>query len=103
MNRDEILERSRKEKKDEGIEFAMNRGRRIGTVGISAVFIILATINIWKGINNYALFAVFWTYAGLESIGKYSITKGRLLLITSICTTLAGLLYFVCYIHYVMG
>ena len=33
MNRDEILQRSRAEKEDEGKTFLENRGRRFGVVG----------------------------------------------------------------------
>ena len=32
MTKEEILERSRKEKKDEGTEYMMNRGRRYGVM-----------------------------------------------------------------------
>lgn len=103
MNKDEILERSRKEKKDEGLEYAMNKGRRIGTAGMSAMFIIIVIFNLTKGINNYAVFAIFWTYIGLENLGKYTVTRERKLLFGSIACILAGLLYLVSYILYVMG
>ncbi len=103
MNKDEILERSRKEKKDEGIEYAMNKGRRIGTAGMSAMFIVLVVFNLVKGINNYSIYAIFWTYVGLENLGKYTVTKGRPLLIGSIAGILAGVLYLGCYILHVMG
>lgn len=103
MNKDEILERSRKEKKDEGLEYAVNKGRRIGTAGMSAMFIALVIFNLLEGINNYAIFALFWTYVGLENLGRYTVTKGRTLLIGSIAGILAGLLYLVCYILHVMG
>lgn len=103
MNKDEILERSRREKKDEGLEYAMNKGRRIGTAGMSAMFIVLVIFNLMKGINNYAIFALFWTYIGLENLGKYTVTRERKLLVGSIAGILAGLLYLVCYILHVMG
>lgn len=34
MTKEEILERSRKEKKDEGTEYMMNRGRRYGVMAV---------------------------------------------------------------------
>lgn len=37
MTKEEILERSRKEKKDEGTEYMMNRGRRYGVMAMSSI------------------------------------------------------------------
>lgn len=36
MNKEEILSRSRNEKKDEGVEYAESRARRIGELGMFA-------------------------------------------------------------------
>jgi len=98
MNKDEILEKSRREKKDEGIEYAMNNGRRLGTVGMSIMFVILLVYNLLKGIDSDALHAVFWTYIGLDNLGRYRITKEKSLLIGAVAGTLAGVLFFVTYI-----
>ena len=48
MTKEEILERSRKEKKDEGTEYMMNRGRRYGVMAMSSMFIILAVFNLYQ-------------------------------------------------------
>ena len=49
MNRDEILQRSRAEKEDEGNTFLENRGRRFGVVGFCAMYILLVVFNFATG------------------------------------------------------
>ena len=41
MNRDEILAKSRKEKNDEGLREAQNKGRRIGTAAFACMVIVI--------------------------------------------------------------
>ena len=98
MNKEEILAKSRKEKKDEGVEYAMNRGRRIGTAGMAIMFLILLIYNFIKGLDNYAVFAMFWTYIGFESYGKYSVTKQKSILVGAIAGIIAGILFLANYI-----
>ena len=49
MNRDEILQRSRAEKEDEGNTFLENRGRRFGVVGFCTMYILLVVFNFATG------------------------------------------------------
>ena len=57
MNRDEILQRSRAAKEDEGNTFLENRGRRFGVVGFCAMYILLVVFNFATGQSSYALHA----------------------------------------------
>ena len=52
MNREEILEKSRKEKQDEGMLNAENRGRKLGMVAFCIVFIAIMLINFCTGHSN---------------------------------------------------
>ena len=75
MKKEEILARSRQEKADEGIEYAMNRGRSAGVRALSVMFLVLCAFNYWKGITNYAIFALYWSYLGFECYGRYQVTS----------------------------
>ena len=66
MNRDEILQRSRAEKEDEGNTFLENRGRRFGVVGFCTMYILLVVFNFATGQSSYALHALFWGYTALD-------------------------------------
>lgn len=96
----EILAKSRLEKKDEGVEFAQNKGRGIGISGMMIVFVFLMLYNLVKGKDNDAIFALFWTYTGLESYGQYKIRKEKALLVAGIAGMIAGVTYL---INYVVG
>lgn len=77
MTKEEILERSRKKKKDEGTEYMMNRGRRYGVMAMSSMFIILAVFNMYQGQDNNQILAIFWAYLGYESYGMYTATHQK--------------------------
>ena len=98
MKKEEILARSRQEKADEGIEYAMNRGRSAGVRALSVMFLVLCAFNYWKGITNYAIFALYWSYRGFECYGRYQVTRQKGLLVTAVLGLLAGLLFLVCYL-----
>ncbi len=98
MDKEEILAKSRKESKDEGIEYAKNKGRGIGLMAMSAMFIALIIYNLVKGLNNYAIFALFWIYLGFESYGRYRFTKGKAELIGAAAGIITGVAFFILYI-----
>ncbi len=47
MNKEEILEKSRKEKSDEGLIAAENQGRKIGIGVFCGVFVFIILFNIF--------------------------------------------------------
>lgn len=79
MEKDEILEKSRKEKRDEGKEFIFDKGRKSGTIGMMAIFFILAVYNLYTNhkSENFALLSVIFGYLSCESFGMYYVTKRK--------------------------
>jgi hypothetical protein len=98
MKKEEILEMSRDEKKDEGVEYANNAGRKIGVVAMMSVFCFLMAYNLIKGLDNYAVFALFWIYTGFESYGRYRVTGGKAVLTAAVLGIVAGVAFLICYI-----
>lgn len=91
MNRDEILAKSRQEKKDEGMRDAENRGRRAGFAAFTVVFIIIIMINFINGRPNYGPLAMFWIYVSAEAYPKYCFTQRKAYLVSVIAGSLAAI------------
>lgn len=98
MNKNEILEKSRRANIDESEIFAMNKGRKLGILVMMAMSIILIVFNLVKGENNSAIFALFWTYLGFEGYGRYKFTKNKIELIGAILEIITGIVFFAEYI-----
>lgn len=103
MNREEILEKSRIEKRDEGMESASNAGRKVGMIAFCVLFIVIVMLNFFNGKQNYAVFALFWAYMAGEAYPKYQFTKQKSYLITTICGGIASLASFASFIIEMMG
>ena len=52
MTKEEILARSRNEKKDEGTEYIASRGRRWGVAAMSLMYLALIVFNWFNGQDN---------------------------------------------------
>ena len=98
MNKEEILAKSRKEGKDEGVAYAQDKGRRIGISAMTIMFLVIIIYNLAKGLTNNAVFALFWTYLGFESYGKYRFTKGKTELTGAVAGIFAGITFFITYL-----
>ncbi len=103
MKKEDILDKSRKESNDEGKQYAENKGRRIGVAAMCIIFIIVTIYNLLEGLNNYAVFALFWTYFGFESYGKYRFTKGKSELVTAVAAIVSGVVFLIVYIMTTLG
>lgn len=79
MERDRILEKSRKEKRDEGKEFTFDKGRKCGVAGMLIIWLFLAVFNLYTNhkATNYALTSVFTGYLSCESFGIYYTSKRK--------------------------
>lgn len=84
MKKDEILNRSRQEKRDEGMEYVKNNGLKIGFVAFSLVFIFIVIFNFFMGMQNHSVFALYWTFFAVAIIPKYQFTKNKAYLIAII-------------------
>lgn len=98
MTKEEILARSRNEKKDEGTEYIASRGRRWGVAAMSLMYLALSVFNWANGQDNDQLLAVFWAYLSFEEYGMYKVTHERSRLIAAILGLVAAVLFAVCYV-----
>lgn len=93
MKKEDILAKSRAENRDEGVEYAANKGRYYGVKALCAIFIVLVLFNSYRGASNYSVFAMFWMYCGFESIGKFRANGSKAWLITGIFGVGAAILF----------
>lgn len=98
MDKKEILERSRREKPDEGAEYITQKGRALGITVMMGVFIFIMIYNLCKGIPNDQVASIFWSYGAAESFGRYRITKTRTMLITTILCSISAILNLINYL-----
>lgn len=103
MTKEEILRRSREEKKDEGIEFVRNKAAHWGIVGILLVFCVLVIFNLFTGQDSASIQAMFWSYLGMQNLGWYYHDRTKSNLIIAILGIICGVLNLINYIFYVLG
>ncbi|RRD94122.1 hypothetical protein EII17_09170 [Clostridiales bacterium COT073_COT-073] len=99
MNREEILQKSRQEKKDEGVQFMLSRGYKIGRITFLVTCIILFIYHGFVGIHGHNLILILtlvMAYFTGETFAHYSYKKERILLILTVIQLLLTvfLLYF---------
>ena len=99
MKKDEILQKSRQSNNDEGIEYAENRGRKIGFIAFS-LFIFIYIFNLFFGDPRtfYAISPLFWIFMAGEAYGKFCFTKKGVYLITTIAACISSILFTVKFI-----
>lgn len=93
MEKEEILAMSRAEKKDEGAEYVMDKGRRYGIAAMTMIYLALLVFNMIYHQNSYTLFAMYWIYLGFEFLGRYKVTKKSVLLCGSIASVVLGIVF----------
>lgn len=105
MNKEEILEKSRQSKKDEGIEYAENQGRKIGFIAFSFLFVFLTIFNLFFGESStfYAISSLLWAFIAAVGYGKYHFAKQKLYLITVIAASIASVISVVNYVLTTLG
>lgn len=98
INKDQILNKSRKENKDEGMEYAENRGRKLGFAAMFIFYISLITFDFFMGKINYAPLSLYCAYIAAESIPKYLFTRKKTYLVSVIGGFTSAILLFVNYV-----
>lgn len=93
MKKEEILERSRAEKKDEGVAYALDKGRLYGITGMTLLYLALLIFNRCFNQNNSSLFAMYWTYLAFEMFGRYRIIKRKSSLAFGVVSIAAAILF----------
>lgn len=93
MKKEDILEKSRQSRKDEGVEYAENQGRKIGFIALTLLFAVLAILSLlfWQIGTLHAVSSLFWTYFSVEAYGKYRFTKKKAYLILSVFGSIAAI------------
>jgi len=105
MEKEKILEISRKSKQDEGMEYAENQGRKIGYVVISALYIVLVVFSLFFGQTGtlHAMFTLFWAFVAAEAYGKYRFTGKKTFKVTVIAGSIASVCFLACFIIDTLG
>lgn len=98
MDKEEILRKSREEQRDEGQEYADNRGRKLGISAMTAVMVILVIFNAANDESVYAVLGMYWIYLGFEALGKYRVAKERTMLVSTVAGVFAGAVFVLCHI-----
>ena len=75
MEKQDILEKSRREKRDEGVTYAENAGRRYGMIAFCLLNSAVILYNLVKGLDSYLPLALFWGYLAAEGLGKYQVRR----------------------------
>lgn len=86
MDRNEVLERSRKENqlRDEGVQDAQQKGRRVGAAGFFLFVAIVIVYNMVLGISISLPVAFMLVYLTCQAWGQYVERRDTIVLITGI-------------------
>ena len=98
MDKNEILEKSRQEKTDEGVTYAENKGRRYGEIGFCLLIIALIIYNGIKGLDSYLPMSLLWAYLAAQDLGKYQARRERRFLWGIVFGAIASLCFLLCYV-----
>ncbi|SCK01813.1 Uncharacterised protein [uncultured Clostridium sp.] len=98
MDKEEILSKSRQEKKDEGVEFVENKGRKIGFTVFTCVYVFILACNVEMGRSSYEVNALLFTFLSSEAVLKYKFTHKNKYLIFSIVSIIITIFSLVKYI-----
>lgn len=98
MEKQDILEKSRQEKSDEGVTYAENRGRRYGMIAFGLLNAAVIVYNLVKGLDSYLPLALFWGYMAADGLGKYQVRRERNSLWMVVFGAIASLCFLLCYV-----
>lgn len=94
MDKKKILEKAKKEKKDEGYEVAEIKGQQLGF----SIFLTLM-FNLINRKNNDAIYSLFWCFFSGKFYQRYKFSENRINLIGTVVT---GIISFLSLINYTM-
>ena len=100
MDKNEILEKSRKENllHDEGVLNARDKGRQWGVVGFLALCVLVMAYHLIRGLDNSLPMTFFLGYLSCEAFGQYRIRKEKIFLFSGIIGTVGALASLASYI-----
>ncbi len=103
MRREEILEKSRTNKEDEGEHYIENKSRKYGVIAFTTMFFVITIFNHIYKIDNKIASILFLAYLSAEAFGRYKTGNERFFLITTIAGALASVLNFIIYALVAVG
>ena len=104
MDKEEILEKSRKENqtRDEGLLHAQEKGRRWGVYGFLLLFILIQSYNLVLGLHSELPSIFFMGYVACESLGQYGFQGKKIFLVAGLMAALACVLNLADYIKHTL-
>ncbi|MEG3074413.1 MAG: DUF6442 family protein [Ruthenibacterium sp.] len=101
MTKKEILEKSRAESNDEGMENAELKGLKIGYICFIILFMLMIVFNLFYGApeTGHALQALFWAFFASLTYGRYRFKKQNIMLFTVIVAGLCSLFNVINYVN----
>ena len=98
MKKDEILEKAREEKKDEGIDNVNNKGLSLGYKIFILLSVILIVFNRFNNIKSYDILSLMFGFSVAESYSRYKFMKEKSLLVSVVGFSLACIVFLICHI-----
>lgn len=100
MDKNEILEKSRKENqlRDEGVLHAQEKGRKWGVVGFLSLFIAVQIYQLVLGLDNSLPQTFFLGYVACEALGRYQARRKKHLLVVGCLGAVGSLLSLASYV-----
>ena len=104
MDKNEILEKSRKENqlRDEGVLHAQEKGRKWGVVGFLSLLIAVQIYQLLLGLDTNLPQAFFMGYISCEALGEYGFRRKKSYLGLGIVAALACVLNLAVYIKHTL-
>lgn len=103
MNKEEILEKSRMENKnqDERERTVAAQANTYGMLGMAVIFIILFLIRFFvKGGNAYDLFAMYFGFIAVSSVYRWKVLGGKAAAVSAVMMSVITVIWMVLYIIY---
>ena len=89
MDKEEILQKSRQERNDEGLVAARGQGQKVGVGAFCVVFAVIVAFNFANGLSSYAPMAMFWAFLAAEAYPQYRFTKNKGYLVATVAGAIA--------------
>jgi len=100
MKKDEILEKAREEKKDEGIDNVNNKGLSLGYKIFILLSVILIVFNRFNNIKSYDILSLMFGFSVAESYSRYKFMKEKSLLVSVVGSSIACIVFLICHIFF---
>ena len=103
MNKDEILQKSRAEGKDEGISFVARDALLAGSAAMLLLLFVFRCANLYFGIKRFDLDALYNISFGIGALRAYKLRQKKVLLLPGIGFLVSAFLNCIRYILQIAG